>query len=152
MTLLPARAQSRRRIHNPTWELRERGASGRSARLENREKRNRSLVAPGHLAWDCGRGERRQEGKDWRDDQPLQRHPAERQECRENDQGNASDGDGPAGSWHCTFYCITRVETGLRTRQTFATSRRDSDVRALTLRSTRCAGRSSRASSLKSIK
>lgn len=49
-------------------------------------------------------------------------------------------------------FIVTRVETGLRTRQTFATSRRDSDVRARTLRSTRCAGRSSRASSLKSIK
>ena len=48
-----------------------------------------------------GRRVRRQEDEDRRDDQPLERYAAGRQECREYDQGNAGDGERPAGSWHC---------------------------------------------------
>src|SRR5688572_26105757 len=100
MTLLPARPGRADRFHNPTWELRERGVPRGAARLDHREKRQRSLVATGGLSWyDRCRG-RREKDEDRGDDQPLERDAAERQHCREHDQGDTCDGERLAGSWH----------------------------------------------------
>jgi hypothetical protein len=101
-TPAPTDPQSRER------ELREGRAGRRSSRVENPEKCNGSLATRDHFASDHGCGDWRQEGKNRCEGQPRQRCTARGQECRKSDQGNAGDGNGPAGLLHSTSHCNPR--------------------------------------------